>query len=135
MMAHARAAASRSRNPTTRVGAVVCTYDWRVLSTGYNGNPRGSAYELPTGGPQHHLFVIHAEENALYQAIASLGSNDLSNCLLYSTHRPCAGCVKRAAHLGIPSIIYDLDELDGTQRELAGYVEGSLSISVTRISA
>ena len=128
MMQIAEAAGSRSRDATTRVGTVVCTENWRVLGTGYNGGPKGSPKGLVNQGASRHLFVVHSEINALLQAVAALGSNDLSGCLLFSTHRPCAACLKMASHLGVRRVLYAVDELSPEQRHDAEKVSKVLGI-------
>ena len=133
MMAIARAAGSRSRDATTRVGAVVAGPDWRVLGTGYNGGPRGSLESLPNAGSVRHAFTIHAEVNALLQAIDAR-SLDLSRCTLFSTHAPCGSCIRLAAHLGICSIIWDVFELDEAQNAEASLVAETLHIDVRALN-
>ena len=115
MKAIAAAVATRSRDSSTRVGAVVCTAEWRVVGTGYNGPPAGSPDDLPMSGSEKHAWVVHAEENALAQAVASLGSNRLSGCRVFTTHRPCARCTRAMFHLGVRDWDWIADELDSEQ--------------------
>ena len=79
-----------SKDPSTKVGAVV-TSENRVLSTGYNGFPRGfddSKIENRDFKIQH---ITHAEENALYH----LGNANLSDLTIYTwPFQPCGGCAK-----------------------------------------
>lgn len=130
MLRMAEAAASRSRDASTRVGAVVASPKWRVLGTGYNGGPAGSPISLPNAGPSRHLWVIHAEVNALLQAVAATGSIELTECMLFSTHRPCAACIKFASHLRVKWISYLKDELSDEQREQAIFVADTLGVFV-----
>ena len=132
-MAMAVAAASRSRDMTTRVGAVVLTAKWRVLGTGYNGPPARSPESIAMSGPPRHLWVVHAEENALLQAVATLSSNFLVGCRLFSTHRPCVRCLRMAYHLGIDEIVYLIDELNNDQRHDAMELVDALSGQNARI--
>lgn len=123
MMAIAAAAATRSRDETTRVGAVVCDSRWKVLGTGYNGGPAGSPESLPAGGPARHLCTVHAEENALLQAIMSAGPTGIGWAMLFSTHRPCARCIRLASHLGVSAIHFGLDQLSDLQADDADEIE------------
>lgn len=134
MMEIARAVAARSRDATTRVGAVVCDSGNRVLGTGYNGGPRGSQPDLPNSGVERHPFTIHAEINALLQTVATLGSIDLAGCVIYCTHRPCAACVKMAAHLGIKGLLYLVDELDSDQFLSSNHVANVLGVNIVKIT-
>jgi len=62
-------AASRSKDPSTKVGCVIASYDNMVLSTGYNGLPR-NVLDLSERmeRPAKYLWTAHAEENAVAQA-------------------------------------------------------------------
>lgn len=131
MLDIATAAASRSRDSSTQVGAVVCSEGWRILSTGYNGPPAGSPNSLPMAGPEKHNWVIHAEINAISQAVATLGNNDLTGCRLFSTHRPCGNCLRLASHHGIKELSYGLDELSEEQTAVAQSVALTLGLRVT----
>jgi deoxycytidylate deaminase len=82
-------------------------------------------------GPVKHAWVIHAEINALSQATATLGSNDLSTCQIFSTHRPCASCLKLISHHGIREATYDLDELSPEQVIEAETIALALGLRVT----
>jgi len=58
---------SWSYDPNTKVGCVIVDDRNRILSVGYNGFPRG-VIDAPyryQDRPTKHLFVAHAERNAL----------------------------------------------------------------------
>jgi dCMP deaminase len=97
--------ASRSKDISVQVGAVLVR-DKVVLSTGYNGFPRGcndnkvSRYSRP----EKYDWTVHAEENALLNAgrfgIASEGST------LYVTPMyPCAKCTRAMIQCGVKKVI------------------------------
>ena len=132
MMEVAMAVARRSRDETQRVGAVVCTAGWRILGTGYNGPPAGSPDTLPMGGGMRHLWVIHAEENALLQAVAADGW-PLQGARAFVTHRPCSRCVARLYHAGVASATYMEDSLREDQRREVEAVEAVLSMQVEQV--
>lgn len=67
----ARLVGSWSKDPSTRVGAVLVGPDREVLSVGYNGFPRGIAdtYERLHDRPTKYELVVHAEANAILNAV------------------------------------------------------------------
>jgi tRNA(adenine34) deaminase len=54
----------------------------------------------------------HAEREAIRDAQARLGSADLSECVLYSSSRPCAACERAAAEAKIARMIYGAQATD-----------------------
>ncbi len=105
----AAATAERSRDPSTKVGAVIVRPDKSVVSVGYNGFPR-SMKDDPAwwaDRPQKYDRVIHAEMNAILQAKESV-----MGCTLYITHPPCKDCAKHVAAAGIVRIVcYTSDDI------------------------
>src|SRR3546814_4797914 len=61
--------ASRSKDPSTQVGAVLVDADNHIIATGYNGFPPGIE-ETPARWqrPDKYERVIHAEMNAIAHA-------------------------------------------------------------------
>jgi len=55
----------------------------------------------------------HAEREALRDAARRLGSNELRDCVLVSTSRPCAMCEAAAGQAGIVRMIYGTALSDG----------------------
>ena len=115
--------ATRSTCMRRRVGALIVRKK-RILSTGYNGAPKGLPHCLDVGclrdhygippGERHELCRgIHAEQNAIIQAATSGVS--IEGAVLYSTHHPCSQCIKMILNAGIKKIIY----LEGYPDELA----------------
>ncbi len=91
-----------SKDPSTKVGAVIANDQHQVLSLGYNGFPRGvrdlkSRYE---DRDTKLLFVAHAERNALDNAFT-----DVRGATLYSTLCPCNECAKSIVQRGIKRVI------------------------------
>lgn len=94
--------ANWSKDPSTKVGAVIANDQHQVLSLGYNGFPRGvtdlkSRYE---DRPTKLLFVAHAERNALDNAFT-----DVRGATLYTTLCPCNECAKSIIQRGIRRVI------------------------------
>lgn len=97
--------ASKGTCPRAKVGAVFITQDYEILSTGYNGAPRGFTHCEDNGCliiDGHCANSIHAEQNAIVQA-AKRGTS-LKNSILYVTHTPCTVCTKLLINLGISEI-------------------------------
>lgn len=99
-----------SKDPRTKVGAVIADEKKRVVSIGYNGFPRGvddtpDRYE---DRPTKHLFVAHAERNALDNAPLMV-----DGCTLYVPLVPCNECAKSIIQKGIARVVSYTPERDG----------------------
>ena len=104
-----------------QVGSVIVK-DKRIITTGYNGAPAGimSCQEkgycmrtklgIASGTRAEVCFSIHAEQNALMQAVKLGISLDGATC--YVTHRPCTICSKLLINSGIKRIVYGYDYPD-----------------------
>ena len=98
--------ASKSKDPSTKVGCVVITEDKVVAATGYNGLPRG-VEDRPERmeRPAKYLWTSHAEENAVAQA-ARVGMK-LKGGTAYVTHMPCSRCARTLIQAGIIKVVID----------------------------
>ena len=66
-------------------------------------------------------WTAHAEREAIRDAQARLGTNDLSDCVMYSTSRPCENCEGAAANANIARMFYGADATDaGRPRSASG---------------
>ena len=54
----------------------------------------------------------HAERVALKDAQARLGRTNLSDCVMYSTSRPCGICEQAAAAAGLARMYYGAEAID-----------------------
>ena len=112
------AAAMRSKDPNTQVGACIAGKDNRILSVGYNGTPSTlDDDEFPwdtTDDPltDKHSYVIHAEANAILNYRGSL--KDLAGATAYVTLFPCQECAKTLAQAGIGEVVYLSDKYGET---------------------
>lgn len=90
-----------SKDPSTKVGAVIVNNDRQVLGLGYNGFPRGVEDHKPRYEDRATklLFVAHAERNALDNAA------DVRGATLYSTLYPCTECAKGIIQRGIKRVV------------------------------
>ena len=121
-MAIAEVVASRSVCLRHQIGAVIVNGDRQILSTGYNGPPRGMIHCEERGGcirqrdgvasgvRQEYCFGLHAEQNAIVQAaregIRLLGST------LYCTYKPCSLCARMIVNAGITEVHFMADYPD-----------------------
>lgn len=98
----AKVTARLSKDPTTRVGAVVVTPDNRQCSVGYNGFARGiEETDEKWARPIKYERVIHAEMNALLNCpFETIG------CRLYLTLQPCHRCLSHVLNSGITEVYY-----------------------------
>lgn len=95
--------ASRSKDPSTKVGCVIATEDKVVVATGYNGIPR-DVLDKPERmeRPAKYLWTSHAEENAVAMA-ARVGSR-LRGGHAFVTHMPCCRCARMLIQAGISTV-------------------------------
>jgi dCMP deaminase len=118
--------AQRSTCTRRAVGAIIVK-DKRILSTGYNGAPTGSAHCLEVGcmreslqvpsGERHELCRgIHAEQNAIIQA--AYHGVSVKDAVLYCTNQPCAICAKMIINAGIIKIVYQSGYTDALAQEM-----------------
>ena len=118
-MGIAMLAACRSKDPSTQVGACIVSQDNIIVSTGYNGMPKGcSDDEFPwdrEGEETKYPFVVHAELNAILNA----NGRDLRGCKLYVALFPCNECAKAIIQSGIREIYYLSDKYATTPTTLA----------------
>ena len=110
----AKVVASRSTCLRRQVGAVLVK-DRQILSTGYNGAPKGVSHCEETGclreklgipSGERHEFCrgSHAEINAIAQAAAAGVSTQ--GCVIYCTHEPCSFCTKAIINAGIRRVVF-----------------------------
>lgn len=102
-MSLARWAAQKSKDPSTRVGAAVLDPERRIVSTGFNGLPRGIPDDLKILSDREIKLslVLHAEENAILFAQRSL-----AGCTIYVWPMPpCSRCAAKIAQVGIARVV------------------------------
>ena len=118
-MGVAMLAAKRSKDPNTQVGACIVSQDNIILSTGYNGFPKGcSDDEFPwerEGNDTKYPFVVHAELNA----ILNCNGKSLKGSKIYVALFPCNECAKAIIQSGIGEVIYLSDKYASTAATLA----------------
>lgn len=109
-MGVAMLAAGRSKDPNTQVGACIVSPENIIISTGYNGMPKGcSDDDFPwerTGEETKYPFVVHAELNAILNA----NGRDLRGSRLYVALFPCNECAKAIIQSGVKEVLYLSDK-------------------------
>ncbi|MFN0118130.1 MAG: deaminase [Elusimicrobiota bacterium] len=111
----AQVVASRSNCMKRKVAALIVK-DGRIISTGYNGTPRGTVNCSEGGCPRCNSFkpsgqglsdcyCSHAEENAIVQA--SYHGISIKGASLYTTFSPCLICTKMIINSGIVEVVYN----------------------------
>lgn len=114
-MGIAKVVSLRSNCVKRKVAAVIVK-DKRIISTGYNGTPRGVKNCSEGGCPRCNSFATsgtkledclcsHGEENAITQS-AYHGVN-ISGATLYTTFSPCLLCTKMIINSGIREVVYN----------------------------
>jgi len=116
-MSIAKVVASRSNCIKRKVAAVIVK-DKRIISTGYNGTPRGTRNCSEGGCPRCNKFTesgknleeclcSHGEENAIVQA--SYHGISIKDSVIYTTFSPCLLCTKMIINAGIKEVVYNVD--------------------------
>lgn len=90
-----------SKDEKHKVGAVIVDSYNRIVSTGYNGPPRGVNEDLDRDALRARS--LHAELNAILFS----GQKDLNGCSMYIyPHGPCAQCAAAIVQVGIKQVLY-----------------------------
>lgn len=107
--------AERSTCLKRQVGTVLVKGN-RILSTGYNGAPKGLPHcekagcmrkklKIPSGERHELCRGLHAEQNAIIQA--AWDGVKVEGGTLYCTHQPCVICVKMMINAGINRLVFE----------------------------
>ena len=112
-MLQAMMASFKSKDPSTKVGAVFVDQNNHQITMGYNGFVAGiDESKLPWGKDpeapleyQKYGYVVHAEANAILHATRSL-----HNSKAYVTLFPCHECAKLLASSKVSEIIFLQDK-------------------------
>jgi dCMP deaminase len=134
----ARVAAGRSRDPSTQCGAVILDAQHRLVSSGYNGLPRGIPDDpaLYEDRERKLALVLHAEENALLFA-----QRDLSGATIYVWPMPpCSRCAAKIVQAGIKRVVTlaptaEQDERWGTSFDLARWLYQQAGVEYVEVGA
>ena len=123
----AKVVAARSNCSRRHVAAVIVK-DKRIISTGYNGTPRGirncneggcprCKSNAPSGTALEECLCSHGEENAIVQA--AYHGISIKGATLYTTFSPCLLCAKMIINGGIAEVVFNEHySIDGTARRI-----------------
>lgn len=91
-----------SKDPSTKVGAVIVRPDNTICATGYNGFPRAldDSPELYEDREKKLGRVVHAEMNAILTA-----PEPVAGYTLYATLMPCSTCILHVIQAGIMRVV------------------------------
>jgi len=107
---------SKRSNCIKRHVAAVIVRDRRIVSTGYNGTPRGTkncdeggcprcnAFE-ESGKNLEECFCSHGEENAI--VMAAYHGISVKGGTIYTTLSPCLYCTRMIINSGIVEVVYN----------------------------
>lgn len=102
LLSMATLVATWSKDPSTKVGAVIADASNRVVGLGFNGPPAGVAdLDLTEDRERRLLRTIHAEVNAMLFA----GQTEPSESTMYVTAPPCANCASVIIQYGIRRVV------------------------------
>ena len=99
----AETVATKSKDPSSKMGCVIVDKNKRVVSLGYNGMLQGADESKMTLSerPMKYYFAIHSEMNALIFA-----RRDLTDCTIYNRVATCENCLKYCLQAGIKRFVY-----------------------------
>lgn len=102
-----------SKDPSTKVGAVIFDDKRRLVSAGYNGLPRGvsDTSERLQDRETKYKMILHAERNAMAFATAPLEGSTL-----FCTHPCCTQCAAQVIQMGIKHVCWPKPELEFSDR-------------------
>ena len=104
-----------SKDPSTKVGAVIIDDKNIIVSVGFNGFPKGIRdNERLHNRDSKYQIIIHAENNALMFA-----KRPLDNCILYTyPFIPCPRCAGMIIQSGIKRVVSYKNTTDRMRWEL-----------------
>ena len=104
--------ARRSKDPNTKVGAIIVGHDNAIRTTGYNGlcsfidDSRPERWSREGG--EKYFWCEHAERNAIYSAARN--GVALKGGTIYVSFLPCVDCARAIVQVGLKRVVANLDE-------------------------
>lgn len=100
----AETVATKSKDPSSKMGCVIVDARKRVVSLGYNGMIQNADESKMTLSerPMKYYFAIHSEMNAILFA-----HQDLTGCTVYNRVATCENCLKYCLQAGIKRFVYE----------------------------
>jgi dCMP deaminase len=109
----ARHVALLSKDPSTKVGAVIFDDKKRIVSAGYNGLPRGvhDSEDRLTNRDIKYKMILHAEINAL-----SFATGPVEGSTLFCTHPCCTQCAAQVIQRGVAHVCWPTPDVEFVRR-------------------
>lgn len=103
-----------SKDPSSKLGAVVVSKENRIVGTGYNGFPIDveDSEERYNNRELKYELVVHAEVNALISAEGKTRESTLYVYPGWGSPCMCTGCCKSAIQSGIKRVVGLLRPID-----------------------
>ena len=124
--------AMKSKDESTKIGAVIVDIENTILSLGFNGLPRrvNDRIEEPDWpdvhymkevpelkqrhqAPEKYYWYEHAERNAIYNT-ARYGGVDLRGSIMYTQGLPCSDCARGIIQSGISTVVIHKKWMDSS---------------------
>ena len=99
-----------SKDPSTKIGAIAVK-DKRLVSTGYNGFPRGiqDYDDRWNNREEKYKYVVHAEMNCIYNA--NYHNQSLKGSTMYIVGLPvCHECAKGIIQAGVVKVVAEFKD-------------------------
>ena len=126
--------ADLSKDPSTKIGAIITYKSGLIISAGFNGFPSGVSEDVPSRWerPEKYYWVEHAERNAIQRA--ALDDYILIGTTLYTTGIPCADCAKAVIGHRIKHVVVwkSGSGLETAVNRPAGAMDWTFSIQIGR---
>lgn len=130
----------KSKDQSTKFGAVIVGPDNEVRSVGYNSFVRGinDTVEFRQTRPEKYYWFEHAERNAIYNAART--GVVLKGCRLYVQRHPCADCARAIIQSGIVEVILESSFLwderwkDSIDRAMIMFREAGVVVRVAQLN-
>lgn len=92
-----------SKDPSTKVGAVIVNDKKEIISLGYNGLPSKipDVQAILQNREEKYKYILHAETNAILTA-----RTNVTDCVLYTyPFLPCTNCASMIIQAGIKCVV------------------------------
>lgn len=126
--------AMRSKDPSSRVGALILDSHNSVRAQGWNGAARGVSADEDCRftRPEKYRWSVHAEQNAIANA-ARVGI-PLDGCTMVVTHPPCMVCANLIVQVGIKQVVTYKPEAGFAERWMHDLVRVRLLLAEAGVS-
>lgn len=115
--------ATKSKDRSTKIGIVLVGQDNEVLSTGFNGFPRGidDSNDEYHDRPMKYKITEHSERNAVYNAARQgIKLNGATAYLNIDPYHVCSDCARALIQSGIVRVVGTMDTFSGNRRDSSG---------------